>query len=74
MDISEQLRQVTETAIRAGATRYAIAKGAGVDYAALTRWLDDGSDIRFSTATKLAAHFGLELRPAGPKPAKGKKR
>ena len=63
MDIAQQLRKATEAALGSGQTRYAIAKGASIDYAALVKWLDDGSDIRLSTASKLAAFFGLELRP-----------
>jgi hypothetical protein len=63
MDIIEQLRDATDAVIKSGVTRYAIAKGARVDYAALMAWLDNGSDIRISTAAKLASFLNLELRP-----------
>ena len=42
-------------------TRYAIAKGAGVDQAALLRFME-GGDIRGATVDKLADYFGLELK------------
>lgn len=71
MTISENLKLAVEKAIKAGVSRYEIAKQAGIDYAGLSRWLDDGTDIRASTIDKLASYFGLELSPAKPsKPAK----
>jgi DNA transposition AAA+ family ATPase len=58
MTISEQLRDAIEGS---GLTRYAIAKGAGVDYDALARFLDDGRDMRISNIEKLTAFFGMHL-------------
>lgn len=43
-------------------TRYAIAKGAGVDQAAILRFME-GTDIKGATVDKLANYFGLELKP-----------
>jgi len=47
-----------------GKTRYAIAKGAGVEYSVLLRFLDHGRDIRLSTVEALAEYLGLEMKPA----------
>jgi hypothetical protein len=44
-------------------TRYATAKGAGIDYAALVRFLDGKADVRLSTVERLAGYLNLELRP-----------
>jgi hypothetical protein len=60
--VSAPLRKAVEDAIAKGATRYSIAKGAGIDQASFVRWLDEGRDIRISTADKLAAYFGLVLK------------
>ncbi len=51
-----------------------IAKGAGVEYSTLARWLGSDSDVRLSTLESLCAYLGLELREAGEpqKPAKAK--
>jgi plasmid maintenance system antidote protein VapI len=60
MAISEQLRE----AIRAsGLSANALARGCGVPQPMLTRFIN-GLDVRLATADKLAAYFGLELRPA----------
>jgi hypothetical protein len=61
-DIDAQLKAGIEAMIRSGLTRYAVAKGAGVDYATLMYWLDSDRDIRLSTATAIARFAGLELR------------
>ena len=63
MDAVAQLRAAVDAAIKAGSTRYAIAKGAGIGQATFARWLDENRDIRFSTAAKLASFLNLELRP-----------
>lgn len=68
--VSDPLRKAVEAAIAAGATRYSIAKAAGIDQATFARWLDEGRDIRISTADKLAAYFGLVLKKDGPKRSK----
>ena len=46
--------------------------GAGISRATFTQWLDVITDFRFSTAAKLAAYLGMELRPAA-KPSKKRK-
>lgn len=58
MAINNELRKAIT---KSGKTRYAIAKGAGVDYDALAEFLDKGRDIRLSTAEKLASYLGLRL-------------
>jgi len=63
MSVSERIRVAVAAAITSGQTRYAIAKGAGIGYGVLARWLDEGRDIRASTIDKLAEHLGLELVP-----------
>jgi hypothetical protein len=44
-------------------SRYATAKGSGVKYTTLARFLDREADVRFSIIEKLAAYLALELRP-----------
>ena len=46
-------------------TRYRTAKGAGVDYGTLCRFLDRGADVRLATVEALADYLGLELKPRG---------
>lgn len=50
-------------------TMYGIAKGSGVDRASLTRFRDGDRSLRLDKADKLAAFFGLELKPAKRKDA-----
>ena len=45
-----------------GETLYAVAKGSGIDYSVLLRFMADERDILFGTASRLADHLGLELR------------
>jgi transcriptional regulator with XRE-family HTH domain len=61
--ISDQLRAAVEARIERGWTVYRVAKEAGITPAMLSRFLKDGLDLRLSTAAKLAAALGLELRP-----------
>lgn len=69
MAIEDQLRQAIKASAESGNS---IAKATGVSQPAISRFLS-GEDIRFSAASKLAAYFNLELRPAAPKkPAKRK--
>jgi len=63
MSISETLRAAVRTALERGVTRYRIAKDAGLDHTALTRFLVDGRDLRVSTVDSLADYLGLELAP-----------
>ena len=56
--ITEMLR---ETAKKAGSIN-ATARRAGIDYAALFRFIHGESDMRLSNADKLAEALGLELR------------
>jgi len=62
MPISEALRAAVRTALAHGVTRYRIAKDAGLDHTALTRFLAEGRDVRLSTVDALADYLGLELR------------
>ena len=47
-----------------GLTRYAVAKGEGVDVAALLRFMSGERTLTLHTAGRLAAFLGLELRTA----------
>ena len=81
MTVASNLKFAVEQAIASGGeTRYSIAKGSGVEYRSLVRWLDEDKDIRLSTVNAICSYLNLELRPkaataAKPKPAaaKGKK-
>lgn len=64
MTIAESIRDAIE---RSGQTRYAIAKGAGMDYDVLARFLDQDRDLRLSNVQRLADYFGMRLT----KPKKG---
>jgi hypothetical protein len=61
MKLSEALRAAIQAALDGGTTRYRIAKGAGVDQSALSRFLAEGRDVRGSTVHSLAEYLGLEL-------------
>lgn len=61
MGIAQQLRKAMKAT---KLSRYAIARGSGVDYAVVSRFLDELSDIRLSTAGRLAEYLNLELKPA----------
>lgn len=55
---------------KSGLTHYALGKAAGVAPSVIDRFMLDpgeggrGGDLRLSTAARLAAALGLELRPA----------
>ena len=69
MEVSNQLR----TAIRkSGKSANVLAKESGIPQPTITRFLA-GGEMRSNTIDKLAAYFGLELRPAGTKLTKGRK-
>ncbi len=63
MTVSESLRTAVEAAMAKGVTRYRIAKDAGADHTALSRFLTGDRDIRVSTVDSLAEILHLELRP-----------
>lgn len=62
MTLDAQLRDAVGKYLK-DHTRYALARDAGVQYKTLCRWLDEGRDIKLSTAQKLAEFFGLVLKP-----------
>jgi plasmid maintenance system antidote protein VapI len=57
--VSDALRQ----ALRAAPSRYAVARATGVAQSVLSRFVHGKAGLDLGTADKLAAHFGLELRP-----------
>ena len=60
--MSEQLRQAIE---QSGMSHYAICKAAGLDQAAMSRFMSGKSGLATSSVDKLAALFNLELKPKG---------
>jgi len=56
----EQLREAVR---QSGQTMYAVAKGSGVDYAVLSRFMADQRGLNLDTAARLMDYLGLELRP-----------
>ena len=69
---------MTETlkkAIReSGLSLYAIAAASGVKRPSLSRFMAGTQSLRLDMADKLAAYFGVELKPAGRRPRKGANR
>lgn len=63
MTVSQVLQKAVLLKVNSGITRHSIAKGAGVQYSTLVRWLDEGRDIRASTLDAIAEYVGFELRP-----------
>ena len=67
MDLAGQLRKaITDS----GLTPYRIAADAGVDRAAMTRFVNGDRGLTLSTASRIAEYLGLELRPASKRKAK----
>ncbi len=67
-DIVEALRRaVTDS----GQSLYGVAKGSGVDYSVLLRFMARERGMTLHTAAKLAAYLGLELRPMRRRAGKG---
>ena len=65
MSIADAIREAAESS---GKSWYEIAKKSGVNYAAIHRFLSGESDIRLSTADKLAEYFGMRMtKPKKPK-------
>jgi hypothetical protein len=56
---------------KSGLTHYSLGRAARVDPSVIDRFMvepgsgERGGDLRLSTAARLAAALGLELRPAG---------
>lgn len=62
---SSALEDVLRRAVRdSGLTRYAVAREAGMDVAALLRFMSGERTLTLPSAAKLVAFLGLELRPA----------
>jgi len=66
-DMSKRKLNMTETLRKAakdsGQTAYALAKGSGIDRAAVVRFLNRDRGLTLDSAALLAEHLGLELRP-----------
>jgi plasmid maintenance system antidote protein VapI len=62
--ISELLRQTIAKAVEAGRTNYkTLERETGVTRASIMRFVRGSQSLRLDMADRLAAHFGLELRP-----------
>ncbi|HWA97619.1 MAG TPA: helix-turn-helix transcriptional regulator [Pirellulales bacterium] len=62
-DLAKMLRSA---ALSSGQSHADIARATGIPQPTVTRFLN-GADMKLSTAARLAAYFGLELREAGGK-------
>lgn len=62
--ISELLRRTILSAIEDGRTTFlALQRETGVQRSSIVRFCRGGQFLRLDMADRLAAHFGLELRP-----------
>ncbi len=61
IDIGETLKRAVRNS---GQTRYGVAKGSGIDYSVLLRFMAGEREVRLATASRLANYLGLELRPS----------
>ena len=59
--LAGQLRKAIKDS---GLTPYRIATDAGVDRAAMTRFVNGSRGLTLNTASRIAEYLGLELRPA----------
>jgi plasmid maintenance system antidote protein VapI len=58
MTLQNQFKKAVEDS---GLSLYAIAKGAGIAYPVLYRFVNGERDLTLETATKLADFFGMKL-------------
>jgi hypothetical protein len=62
--ISDPLRRVIAQAVESGRTNYlALERETGVTRASIMRFVSGTQSLHLGMANRLAAHFGLELRP-----------
>ncbi len=62
--ISDLLRSTILEAVEAGRTNYkALVRETGVTRASIMRFVRGSQSLRLDMADRLAAYFGLELRP-----------
>jgi plasmid maintenance system antidote protein VapI len=62
--ISDLLRRTIAGAVEGGRTNYkALEREAGVTRASIMRFVRGSQSLRLDMADRLAAYFGLELRP-----------
>jgi plasmid maintenance system antidote protein VapI len=62
--ISDLLRRTIAAAVASGRTSYkALERGTGVTRASIMRFVRGSQSLRLDKADRLAAYFGLELRP-----------
>lgn len=65
------MTETLRTAIRdSGESLYAIAAATGLQRPSLSRFMGKGQSLRLDMADRLAAHFGLELRPVASRRSK----
>jgi hypothetical protein len=64
--ISDLLRRTIRDAVEAGRTNYkALERETGVTRASIMRFVRGSQSLHLGIADRLAAYFGLELRPKG---------
>ena len=62
--ISDLLRRTIQQAVESGRTNYkALERETGVARASIMRFVRGSQSLRLDMADRLAAYFGLELRP-----------
>ena len=59
--IADQLRQAIAKAEKRGMTRYQIAKATGLSEGTLSTFMNHGTDIRLSTAERIARTVGCKI-------------
>jgi plasmid maintenance system antidote protein VapI len=71
--ISDLLRQTVLQAVQAGRTNYkSLERETGITRASIMRFVRGSQFLRLDMADRLAAYFGLELRPAKGRQGTGK--
>lgn len=61
--VTEQLRRAVEAC---GQSRYAICAATGIDKAAMSRFMVNGTGLHSASIDKLCLHLGLVLKPGKP--------
>lgn len=57
------VKRLQAAVAESGESLYAVAKGSGIDYSVLTRFMNNERGMNLTTAARLMDYLGLELRP-----------
>jgi hypothetical protein len=63
--VTNMVEQLRKAVADSGQSLYAVAKGSGVDYSVLLRFMAAERGMTLDTAAKLAGYLGLELSRKG---------